>query len=86
MQIALMIGLGLLGFALTLFLTTRVSVQAGRVTAAVSALLLALGAIGFGGGRARGATTIEALAADWFAPVVVGMLVGFLLGKRRRAQ
>lgn len=86
MQIAIMIALGALGFALTLFLTTRVSVQAGRVTTAASALLLALGAIGFGGGRARGATTIEALAADWFAPVVVGMLIGFLMGKRKVAR
>lgn len=83
MQIAIMIALGALGAALTWFLTTRVSVQAGRVTTAASALLLALGAIGFGGGRARGETTVEALAADWFAPVVVGMLAGFLMGKRR---
>ncbi len=83
MQIAIMVGLAVIGFGISFYLTTRVSEQAGRITVGAAAILLGLGAIGFGAGRAGDAGMVQALVSDWFAPVVIGMLLGFVLGKRR---
>jgi Na+/phosphate symporter len=82
-QIAIMVGLAVVGFAITFYLTTRVSEQAGRITVGAAAILLGLGAIGFGAGRVADAGMFQALVSDWFAPAVIGMLLGFVLGKRR---